>query len=145
MKRLVLLGLLATVVAVAGCQKSEGPETTDVDLTDPTTVGAGDPMGPAFEPLTPATDVPPPPPDQGPATSIGDVFTPPPPPDPDLEPFPSQAPRIHVVQPGERLWKIAGHYYGRATRANVDKIVAANPEITDPNRIDPGQKIVIPD
>ncbi|RMH55100.1 MAG: LysM peptidoglycan-binding domain-containing protein [Candidatus Hydrogenedentota bacterium] len=53
------------------------------------------------------------------------------------------AARTHVVTKGESLGRIAAHYYG-----SVDawkKIYEANRNtISDPNKIFPGQKLVIP-
>ncbi len=57
---------------------------------------------------------------------------------------PAAADRVHVVQPGESLWKIAAVLTGDPTlwpllyRANRDQIV-------DPSRLYPGQKLSIPD
>jgi nucleoid-associated protein YgaU len=54
------------------------------------------------------------------------------------------AERVHVVQPGETLWHIAGqvagdpHLWPRLYRANRDQIV-------DPSRLYPGQVLSIPD
>lgn len=47
--------------------------------------------------------------------------------------------RIHVVQPGETLWRIAERY-----GTNVNQIVLAN-QMTDPSALVVGQSIVIPD
>ncbi len=46
---------------------------------------------------------------------------------------------VYIVQPGDTLFKIAQRF-----RTTVDAILAANPEIKDPNVIFPGQKIIIP-
>lgn len=45
---------------------------------------------------------------------------------------------IHTVKPGETLWQIAG-LYGRP----LDLIIKVN-NITDPDRVYPGQQIIIP-
>ena len=55
----------------------------------------------------------------------------------DLGPVPSIT--VYIVQPGDTLFKIAQRF-----GTTVNAILAANPEITDPNRIYPGQKILIP-
>ena len=55
----------------------------------------------------------------------------------DVGPTPSVT--VYIVQPGDTLFKIAQRF-----GTTVDAIVAANPEITDPNMIFPGQKILIP-
>lgn len=46
---------------------------------------------------------------------------------------------VYIVQPGDTLFKIAQRF-----RTTVDAILAANPEIKDPNLIFAGQKIIIP-
>jgi len=52
--------------------------------------------------------------------------------------------RVHVVQPGETLWTIAGEAIGDASlwpalyRANRDQIV-------DPHTVYPGQRLAIPE
>ncbi|MBS4031896.1 MAG: DUF3794 domain-containing protein [Clostridiales bacterium] len=46
---------------------------------------------------------------------------------------------VYIVQKGDTLFKIAQRF-----RTTVDAILAANPEIKDPNLIFPGQKIIIP-
>lgn len=46
---------------------------------------------------------------------------------------------VYVVQPGDTLFRIAQRF-----GTTVQAIVAANPQITDPNKIFPGQKIIIP-
>jgi nucleoid-associated protein YgaU len=52
--------------------------------------------------------------------------------------------RYHTVQPGETLSGIAQHYYGSAVK--WWKILAANHDIlSNPNKIRPGMRLVIPD
>ncbi len=53
-------------------------------------------------------------------------------------PIPS---RIHLVKPGETLWSIAKAEYGNA--AYVSHLLRANPKL-NPNRVQAGQKLVIP-
>lgn len=55
----------------------------------------------------------------------------------DLGPSPSIT--VYIVQPGDTLFKIAQRF-----GTTVSAIVAANPAITDPSKIFPGQKILIP-
>ena len=55
---------------------------------------------------------------------------------------PPQASRYHVVRKGERLEKIAKRYYGSAT--HVAKIQAANPGLSNPDRIRAGMKLILP-
>jgi nucleoid-associated protein YgaU len=56
----------------------------------------------------------------------------------------ADAERVHVVQPGETLWRIAAqvtgdpHLWPLLYRANRDQIV-------DPSRLYPGQVLSIPD
>lgn len=45
----------------------------------------------------------------------------------------------HTVQSGDSMWKIAVKY-----QAGVSEIISANPQISNPNLIYPGQKINIP-
>lgn len=54
-----------------------------------------------------------------------------------------KAGQSHVVQRGDSLWKIAGQYYGNAE--NWTRIYLANfHEISNPDRIFPGQTLQIP-
>lgn len=50
----------------------------------------------------------------------------------------------YVVKRGDTLWAITKKYYGVSNWANVNKIVAANKVIKNPNLIYPGQKFTIP-
>lgn len=50
------------------------------------------------------------------------------------------APQTHTVQSGDTMWKIAVKY-----QVGISEIINANPQITNPNLIYPGQKINIPD
>lgn len=45
----------------------------------------------------------------------------------------------HTVQSGDSMWKIAVRY-----QVGVSEIISANPQVTNPNLIYPGQKINIP-
>ncbi|WP_163582304.1 SafA/ExsA family spore coat assembly protein [Gracilibacillus saliphilus] len=47
--------------------------------------------------------------------------------------------KIHIVQKDETLWKIAQKY-----GVNVNEVIAANPQISNPDMIMPGMKIKIP-
>jgi spore coat assembly protein SafA len=47
--------------------------------------------------------------------------------------------RVHVVQKGDTMWLIAKKY-----GISLESLIAANPQIPDPNRIDVGMKINIP-
>jgi len=48
----------------------------------------------------------------------------------------------HVVQPGESLWSISAKYYGSGNLYH--RLVAANPQIKDPNVIHPGDVVRVP-
>jgi len=45
----------------------------------------------------------------------------------------------YTVQPGDSLWKIAVKY-----QVGISELIAANPQITNPNLIHPNQRITIP-
>jgi spore coat assembly protein SafA len=47
--------------------------------------------------------------------------------------------RIYTVKPGDTLWEIS-----RKTRVPLDVLIAANPQIKNPDLIRPGDKICIP-
>ncbi|MGI5892548.1 MAG: SafA/ExsA family spore coat assembly protein [Bacillota bacterium] len=46
---------------------------------------------------------------------------------------------IHTVQKGDTLWQISKQY-----QISLDALIAANPQIMDPNKIMPGMQIYIP-
>ena len=58
---------------------------------------------------------------------------------PSATPVPTPEQVVHTVKSGENLSKIAAIY-----GVTVDDILAVNPSITNPNKIVPGDKIVIP-
>jgi len=62
-------------------------------------------------------------------------------PTPTVESDPAKANREHVIQPGDSFSKLAVKYYGHAKY--TDLIQNANPD-TDPRKLLPGKKIVIP-
>ncbi len=45
----------------------------------------------------------------------------------------------YVVQPGDTLWEIAQKY-----KVGISEIISANPQLSNPNEIYPGDKVVIP-
>ncbi len=47
---------------------------------------------------------------------------------------------VHTVQSGDTLWDIAKSHH-----VSVEELVGANPAVTDPNKIYPGQELRIPD
>jgi LysM repeat protein len=59
--------------------------------------------------------------------------------EPSPTPIPTPAQVVYTVKSGDSLSGIAAAY-----GVTVEDILAANPSITDPNRIAPGDKIVIP-
>jgi LysM repeat protein len=58
---------------------------------------------------------------------------------PSPTPLPTPVQVVYTVKAGDSLSGIAATY-----RVTVDEILAVNPTITNPNRIVPGDKIVIP-
>ena len=67
---------------------------------------------------------------------------------PPYEPQPTPVPQpqqiIHVVQAGQFLSHIARDHFGIGSQHYIDLILAANPNITNPNNIREGQEIIIP-
>lgn len=57
----------------------------------------------------------------------------------DVHVGPMPSVTVYIVQPGDTLFRIAQRF-----GTTVDAILAANPDIKDPNVIFPGQKILIP-
>jgi LysM repeat protein len=58
---------------------------------------------------------------------------------PSAAPEPSATPRLYRIKSGDQLFKIAKRFH-----VTVAQILAANPQITDPDHIVVGQVIVIP-
>lgn len=61
------------------------------------------------------------------------------------EPTPKAAPIEITVEPHQRLGDIALQYLGSADLQSLRQIQALNPKLIDPNHIEPGQKIRVPD
>jgi LysM repeat protein len=59
--------------------------------------------------------------------------------EPSPTPEPVATPLVYTVKSGDTLSKIATKY-----KVTVDKILEANPKITNANKIQPGDKITIP-
>jgi LysM repeat protein len=58
---------------------------------------------------------------------------------PSTTPEPTATPRLYRIKSGDSLSRIATRF-----RVTVAEILAANPQITDPDHISVGQVIVIP-
>ena len=129
MRNLILVGLIVAVGLTAGCQQTSGEPAPTIY-----------PPGPVAT-VQPADNVPPPP--QPMAVATEPVIRPPEP----IQPAPIPAEpteQVHVVVKDDTLWKIARKYYGpNPKREQVQKIIHANPGI-NPDRIFPGQKIIVP-
>ena len=52
---------------------------------------------------------------------------------------PAQAALTHTVVRGDTMWKIASRY-----QVGTSEVIQANPQISDPNLIYPGQKLTVP-
>lgn len=63
---------------------------------------------------------------------------------PPTEPVKPAEPKVHVVQPGETIGKIAKAYFPSAVAKGTDAILRANATV-DPTRMRVGTKLVIPD
>ena len=112
---------LAGSGAVAPGRAPACPERADASRGAPVETGPVVPAGPAG-PAAPSSAGPPAPSDRPSDASRG-------------------APRLHVVEKGETLGKIARRYYGNADAWR--RILDANPSV-DPKRIRPGQALVVP-
>ena len=126
MKRIVVVAVLA-VLALAGCKKPQGPQTTDVMA----------PEKPAEE-LTPAgrevAEVPETPAEETPAETTPT----------DETPKAQESDKgyvLYTVKKGDGLMKIAREFYGDASRY---KEIAKFNNITDPYKIKVGQVLKIP-
>ncbi|TDL31035.1 SafA/ExsA family spore coat assembly protein [Jeotgalibacillus sp. S-D1] len=51
----------------------------------------------------------------------------------------AEASTAHTVSPGDTMWKVAVQY-----QVGVPEIIQANPQISNPNLLYPGQRLVIP-
>lgn len=63
----------------------------------------------------------------------------------DERPGAAASETFYVVKPGDTLWKIAEAHYGAGKGAKYMEIFEANrPMLTDPDKIQPGQRLRIP-
>ena len=53
--------------------------------------------------------------------------------------MPAEAALTHTVVRGDTMWKIASRY-----QVGTSEVIQANPQISDPNLIYPGQKLTVP-
>ncbi|MGI6097074.1 MAG: SafA/ExsA family spore coat assembly protein [Dethiobacteria bacterium] len=63
----------------------------------------------------------------------------PPQPKPPMPPRPPKPQKVYIVQKGDTLFKIAKRF-----GVPLDALIAANPQLKDPNLIFPGDRIIIP-
>ncbi|MCR4314965.1 MAG: LysM peptidoglycan-binding domain-containing protein [Planctomycetes bacterium] len=61
---------------------------------------------------------------------------------PQVQTVPS---RTYTVAANDSLYSIAGRFLGASSKANIDRLMAANPQITDMNHLRQGQIITIPE
>ena len=126
MKRIVVAAAVAAL-AMAGCKKPQGPQTTEVAAPD----------RPAEE-LAPAgsevAEVPEMPVEEKPAETASTDETP-------KAPESDKGYVLYTVKTGDGLMKIARQFYGDASRY---KEIAKFNDITDPDKIKVGQVLKIP-
>lgn len=163
---LVIVVIIVLIVVIALVQLTEGNEATAPtnDATQTSLVGPADGNGGTNGgagmngngvsiPPTPRPVVPPTPTEKRPL-SIEDLMkgqgAPPPAPPapvvdtPKVEPVVAkEEPKVHVVQPGETIAKIAKIYFPKAVTKGTDAILKANPDV-DPSRMKVGAKLTIP-
>src|SRR5262245_14400450 len=108
------------VIALVGCKKP----ASDLDLTTPSAASTS-----SYSSTTP---------DASTATWSSESYS-----QTDPSAYGSGSGRVHVVQRKDTLYALARSYYGDASQWK--KIYQANQDqITDPNRIKVGMKLVIP-
>lgn len=169
---LVIVVIIVLIVVIALVQLTESNETPSTDGTQTSLVapndttggtgggtGTGTGMGSGTRNgvtiPTPIKETVPPSPGPKPI-SLDDIIrgqqngTPPAPPPapvvdtPKAEPVAAKdEPKVHVVQPGETIAKIAKNYFPTAVTKGTDAILKANPSV-DPSRMRVGTKLTIP-
>jgi LysM repeat protein len=129
MTRLMMAALLVGALGLAGCAKKKAAEPAGAQIPPnqnetvlpPATPGPAVTPAPAGGAVAPA-----PTPTAVPATPAGKAA----------------AGSTYTIQKGDTIYKIARDKYGSASKAK--DILAANPQITDPNKIQVGQVINLP-
>jgi|GEM_PF-3410957 len=145
---LVIVVIIVLIVVIALVQLTESNETTLPSSAEGPTqlVVPGDPgMGSGLPPTSIFVPTP------GPGRIGFERFVEPvpPPPGPVEPPKPEpvvakvEEPKVHVVQPGETIAKIAKGYFPSAVTKGTDAILRANPTV-DPMRMRTGTKLTIP-
>jgi nucleoid-associated protein YgaU len=137
--RYVLLTALVGAIACGGCEKKQGPQTTDPNVPVETAGTLAPLEPPPAEPAIPPSVEPEPLTTYPPAPAPEFVPAPEP-----LAAAPSPAPertRTYVVQKGDTLWRIALTILGDGQRYR--DILAANPGV-EPHSLQIGQRLVIP-
>jgi len=133
MNRILMVSVgLVLVVIVLGCDSTKKRRMDEAAQTQPAVVPLQEvvPTPAEGEPMS-----------VGPTTKpkVEKVI-----PDEPVEPLVAREVRIHVVQPGDTLYKLARKYYGdqrfwrKIWQANLDKV-------PDPNTIKVGEELVIPE
>ena len=166
---LVIVVIIVLIVVIALVQLTEGGETSlpSNDATQTTLVGTNDNgsrsgtvSGPSGNGSSAAMEgngvnipnrAPPTPPEALTIEKLiggGSNVPPAPPAPPAPTPKPEEVvakdePKVHVVQPGETIAKIAKLYFPKASTKGTDAILKANPAV-DPSRMREGTKLTIP-
>ncbi len=137
--RYVLLTALVGAIACGGCEKKQGPQTTDPNVPIETAGTLGPLEPPAAEAAFPPSA------ELAPVTTFAPAPGPEPLPSPEpLAAAPTTPPertRTYVVQEGDTLWRIALTVLGNGQRYR--DILAANPGV-EPHSLQIGQRLVIP-
>ncbi|MCP4362840.1 MAG: LysM peptidoglycan-binding domain-containing protein [Chloroflexi bacterium] len=129
-----VIGLLMLLIVLAACERPVPEPDLPPSPTpaDPATLPTAVPTLPPIAPTQAPEDVQPtpvPPEDQ--PTPV--------PPDPGGGDSGQQGETTHAVAPGDTLYNISDQY-----GVPMEDIMAANPEITDPNNLTVGEQIIIP-
>ena len=128
MKRIVVVTV--AVLALAGCKKPQGPQTTDVTAPEK----PAHELAPASTDVADVAEVPEAPVKEAPAETASTDETP-------KAQETDKGYVLYTVKKGEGLMKIARQFYGDASRY---KEIAKFNNITDPDKIQAGQVLKIP-